>query len=61
MTKETKTAHEKYIQGLRKKIEQETGRTPEELYAERETRVQTALALQEPDRVPMWMFTDTAT
>jgi uroporphyrinogen-III decarboxylase len=58
---ETKAAHEKYIQGLREKIERETGKTPEALYAEREGRVQAALALQEPDRVPMWMFTETAT
>jgi hypothetical protein len=61
MIKETKSAHDKYIQGLREKIQWETGRTPEELYAEREGRVQAALALQEPDRVPMWMFTETAT
>ena len=61
MIKETKAAHEKYIQGLRQKIERETGKTPEDLYAEREGRVQKALALQEPDRVPMWMFTETAT
>jgi uroporphyrinogen-III decarboxylase len=39
----------------------ETGRTPEELYAEREGRVQAALNNKEADRVPMWMFTETAT
>ncbi len=61
MQKETKAAHEKYIQALRAKIERDTGRTPEELFAEREGRVQAALALREPDRVPLWMFTDTAT
>lgn len=58
MNKETQADHEKYLKELREKIERETGRTPEELYAEREARVQAALSLQEPDRVPMWMFTD---
>jgi hypothetical protein len=60
MMKETKAAHEQYIKGLRDKIERESGSTPEELYKEREGRVKAALSLQEPDRVPMWMFTDTA-
>jgi hypothetical protein len=60
MIKETKVAHEQYINNLREKIERQSGRTPEELYLEREGRVQTALALKEPDRVPMWMFSDTA-
>ena len=60
MLKETRAAHEKYIKSLRERIERECGCTPEELYKQREGRVQAALALQEPDRVPMWMFTDTA-
>jgi len=61
MQKETAVAHEKYIKGLREKIEKASGRTPEQLYTEREGRVQAALALKEGDRVPMWSFTDVTT
>jgi uroporphyrinogen-III decarboxylase len=43
---------------LRAKIEKTTGKTPEQLYAEREKRVRDAIELKEPDRVPVWMVPD---
>lgn len=41
------------IQKLREEIERRTGKTPEQLYEEREKRVREAIELKEPDRVPM--------
>jgi len=38
---------------LRQQIENKHGKTPEELYEEREKRVRDAIALREPDRVPV--------
>jgi hypothetical protein len=38
---------------IRDKIEKKHGKTPEELYEEREKRVRDAIALREPDRVPV--------
>ena len=40
---------------LRAEIEKEHGKTPEELYEEREKRVRETIALQQPDRVPVSM------
>jgi hypothetical protein len=40
---------------LRAEIEQKTGKTPEDLYQEREKRITDAIELREPDRVPMFM------
>ncbi|UCC17258.1 MAG: hypothetical protein JSU58_01540, partial [Dehalococcoidales bacterium] len=38
---------------LRDEIEKKHGKTPEQLYEEREKRVRDAIALREPDRVPV--------
>jgi len=38
---------------LRAQIERKHGKTPEQLYEEREKRVREAIQLQEPDRVPV--------
>jgi hypothetical protein len=43
---------------LRVKIEKATGKTSEQLYAEREKRVRDAIELKEPDRVPVWIVPD---
>lgn len=37
---------------VRNEVEKRTGKTPEQLYGEREKRVTDAIALKEPDRVP---------
>jgi hypothetical protein len=42
---------------LRKEIERKTGKTPEQLYEEREKRVRDAIELKEPDRVPVRLET----
>ena len=39
----------------REEVERKSGKTPEELYAEREKRVMDAIAMKEPDRVPVVM------
>lgn len=44
---------------LKEKIMKKTGKTPEELYEEREKRVRDAVALKEPDRVPFGLFLET--
>ncbi len=41
------------IQELRATIEKKTGKTPEQLYEEREKRVREAIQLKQPDRVPV--------
>jgi hypothetical protein len=41
---------------LRAEIEQKTGRTPEDLYEEREKRIRDAIELKQPDRAPMFMY-----
>ena len=43
----------KDLQGLKEEIERKTGKTPEQLYEEREKRVRDAIELKEPDRVPV--------
>src|SRR4030042_254775 len=48
----------KQLLALRKKIERKTGKTPEQLYEEREKRVRDAIELKEPDRVPLWIIPD---
>jgi hypothetical protein len=47
----------KSLATLRKEIEKKTGKTPEELYAEREKRTRDAVELREPDRVPVRLET----
>lgn len=41
------------IQALREEIERVTGKTPEQLYEEREKRIRDAVELRQPDRVPV--------
>jgi len=41
---------------LRAEIKQKTGKTPEELYEERENRIRDAIELREPDRVPVFLL-----
>ena len=56
-TSESSLLQDKTIKELRDKIEKETGKTPEQLYEEREKRVRDAIELKEPDRVPLFYFT----
>jgi hypothetical protein len=49
--------HSKSLQTLRREIERTTGKTPEQLYEEREKRVRDAIELREPDRVPVRLET----
>ncbi|MBN2077165.1 MAG: hypothetical protein JW762_16590 [Dehalococcoidales bacterium] len=44
------------IRALREQIQQETGKTPEQLYEEREKRIRDAIFLKQPDRVPLFIF-----
>ncbi len=44
---------------LKKQIEERTGKTVEELYAERSKRVRDVIELREPDRVPFTFFVET--
>jgi hypothetical protein len=48
---------ERRIRELRQKIEITTGKTPEQLYEEREKRVRDAIQLRVPDRVPVRLET----
>jgi hypothetical protein len=43
---------------LKQQIEERTGKTVEELYAERAKRVNDVIALRKPDRVPLFVFID---
>jgi hypothetical protein len=45
------------LQELRNGIENKTGKSPEQLYEEREQRVRDAIQLREPDRVPVRLET----
>ncbi len=45
--------HEMELRTLREEIERKTGKTPEQLYEEREKRVMDTLQLRAPDRVPV--------
>jgi hypothetical protein len=51
-------AYHKRLQALREEIERKTGKTPEQLYEEREKRARDAIELKEPDRVPVWIAPD---
>ncbi len=55
-----KEKHDQYILNLREKIENQTGKTADLNYQEREKRVRDAIELKEPDRVPMWVLPDPA-
>ena len=43
---------------LKKQIEKQTGKTVEQLYAERAKRVKDAIELREPDRVPFMVLVE---
>ena len=43
------------LRALREEVQRKTGKTPEELYEEREKRVRDAIELREPDRVPLFI------
>ena len=55
-TKSPAEVHDKQLFALREEIERNTGKTPEQLYEEREKRVRDAIELKEPDRVPLWII-----
>jgi len=46
------------IKALRETIQQETSKTPEQLYEEREKRVRESIFLKQPDRIPLFVFPD---
>jgi uroporphyrinogen-III decarboxylase len=46
------------VKKLREEIEKKTGKSPEELYEEREKRLRDAIELKEPDRVPVVLTTN---
>jgi len=46
------------IQVLREEIQKKTGKTPEELYEEKERRIRQAINLEKPDRVPIMIMAD---
>jgi len=48
----------KEIRALRQEIQQRTGKTPEQLYDERETRIRDSIFLKQPDRIPLFIFPD---
>ena len=53
------TEMSKYLEenlALKKKIEERTGKTVEQLYAERDKRVRDAIELRLPDRVPFMVL-----
>src|SRR3989304_6097415 len=52
---------QKSLQALRKEIAEKHGKTPEQLYEEREKRGRDAIELKVPDRVPMVINPDPAT
>jgi len=51
-------ARSREIKALRKEIQQRTGKTPEQLYEEREKRVRDSIYLKQPDRIPLFVFAD---
>ncbi|OGO40340.1 MAG: hypothetical protein A2147_02415, partial [Chloroflexi bacterium RBG_16_57_8] len=51
-------ARKKEIKALREEIQQRTGKTPEQLYEEREKRVRDSIYLNQPDRIPLFIFPD---
>ena len=48
------------IEALREQITRETGKTPEQLYDEREKRIRDACELKKPDRIPLLILGDTS-
>jgi uroporphyrinogen-III decarboxylase len=50
--------HGKSLKTLQAEIEKKSGKTPEQLYEEREKRIREAIELKEPDRVPFWITHD---
>jgi hypothetical protein len=57
----SRTESKKYQEenlSLKKQIEERTGKTVEQLYAERAKRVRDAIELREPDRVPISFFVE---
>ena len=52
------TAQKREIKALREEIQQKTGKTPEQLYEEREKRVRDSIYLKQPDRIPLFAFAD---
>ena len=46
------------IQTLQEGIQKETGKSPEDLYEEREKRIRQAIYLEKPDRVPFIIMAD---
>ena len=44
------------IKRLREHIEKKHGKTPEQLYKEREKRLRDAMELKQPDRIPMHLM-----
>ena len=53
MTPESVREYTEEEKKIREEIERKHGKKPEELYEEREKRVREAIALEEPDRVPV--------
>ncbi len=51
-----RSTHAQEIQALREQIQQETGKTSEQLYEEREKRIRDAIYLKQPDRIPLFIF-----
>jgi hypothetical protein len=55
--KNTET-HNQDMQRLREEIERKSGKTPEQLYEERDKRIRDAIELKKPDQVPTWIVSD---
>lgn len=51
-------ARRREIKALREDIQRRTGKTPEQLYEEREKRVRDSIYLKQPDRIPLFVFAD---
>ena len=60
MTDENIQAYQQEQKRIKAEIEKKHGKTTEQLYAERETRARDAIALKEPDRVPLSINVDPA-
>jgi hypothetical protein len=58
MTTGPTLTYNKKLQALREEIQKTTGKSPEQLYEEREKRVRDAIELREPDRVPLWLIAE---
>ncbi len=60
MAQNNETQFTEEIKRLRDEIERKHGKTPEQLYEEREKRIRDAIELKEPDRVPILLNLDPA-